>query len=63
MPENRSKSARVRAIHDRARTRRARWSAQSAESGETYPDVILLGPWIIAVDSLGQERQITHERD
>src|SRR5208337_1486322 len=34
MSENRSKSARVRAIRDRARTRRAPWSAQIGGIGQ-----------------------------
>src|ERR1022692_1386412 len=34
MSENRSKSARVRAIRDRARTRRAPWSAQIGRIGQ-----------------------------
>ena len=51
MSENRSKSARVRAIRDHARTRRISRRAESPESGETYPGAICLGPRIIAVDS------------
>ena len=49
--ENRSKSARVRAICDHAWTRRTPSAAESAESSKTYPGAIWLGPWIIAVNS------------
>ena len=49
--ENRSKSARARAICDHPRTRRISPSTRMPESGETYPGAICLGPRIIAVNS------------
>src|SRR5208337_3872198 len=53
MSENRSKSARVRAICAHARTRRTSQAALIARNRQPYPHAILLGPWIIAVDSPG----------
>jgi hypothetical protein len=46
--ENRSKSARVRAICDCAWTRRAAPAALIGEHGKTYPGSILLGPRMFA---------------
>jgi hypothetical protein len=53
MSENRSKSARVRAIRDRARTQRERlFQPDSPKSANSPLSAIYLGPRIIALDSL-----------